>query len=305
MKTFDEAKKFIYRNARPLELARWRFYFEGGAIDAVLDALACYQNEDGGFGHALEADCWNPNSSPIQTWYATHILREIGFADASHPLMQGALNYLANCEYFNGRSWPFEIPSNNDFPHARWWHCGEDYKDGVSYNPSASLAGFWLRYGDKTSDFYKTVETIARDAVMAYMADESPDDHEIFCYIELLNNCAAARIDTLFDANAFTQKLVKDVHNAIEKNTDIWATSYVCKPSFFLAGRDSIFYASNKALADYECAFIEATQLANGTWPISWRWSDYPDEYAVSANWWQSSFAVNNMLYLKGFGKLS
>ena len=61
---FEKAKSFIDRHARPLDLARWQYHFENGTRDAVLDALKDYQNDDGGFGHGLEADCLNPNSSP-------------------------------------------------------------------------------------------------------------------------------------------------------------------------------------------------------------------------------------------------
>lgn len=52
-------------------------------IQDVLAALAVYQNEDGGFGRALEPDCWNPDSSPVQTWTATEIINEIEPEDIS------------------------------------------------------------------------------------------------------------------------------------------------------------------------------------------------------------------------------
>jgi len=42
----------------------------------VFDVLSQYQNPDGGFGHGLEADFWNPFSSPVQTWAATEIVHE-------------------------------------------------------------------------------------------------------------------------------------------------------------------------------------------------------------------------------------
>ena len=61
---FAKARLFIYRNARALDLARWRFHFEDADKSEVLAALSAYQNKDGGFGWALEADAWNPNSSP-------------------------------------------------------------------------------------------------------------------------------------------------------------------------------------------------------------------------------------------------
>ena len=94
MKTMETAKNFIYRNARPLDFARWQYHFENGSREAVLKALAAYQNEDGGFGHGLEADCFNPNSSPIQTWTAIEILREVRMTDRRNPMIQNILRYL-------------------------------------------------------------------------------------------------------------------------------------------------------------------------------------------------------------------
>ena len=102
---FDLSRQFIYRGARPLDFARWRFHFEGGPKTDVLEALSHYQNGDGGFGHALEPDCWNPFSSPLQTWAATEILHEIGFFDSAHPLVQGILRYLESGKDFNGHHW--------------------------------------------------------------------------------------------------------------------------------------------------------------------------------------------------------
>lgn len=124
--TFKKAHTFIYRNARPLDLARWRYHFEGGSKEAVLTALAAYQNEDGGFGHALEPDVWNPNSSPIQTWTATEILREIDFTDNTHPIIQGILSHLASGKDFDGKFWYNTVRSNNNYPHAPWWHTEKD-----------------------------------------------------------------------------------------------------------------------------------------------------------------------------------
>lgn len=113
-----KARGFIYRNARPLDLARFRFHFEAGKKEDVLSVLSYYQNADGGFGHALEPDAWNPASSPIQTWAATEILREIEFFDGGCSLIKGILDYLENTPYFDGHFWANIIPSNNLHPHA-------------------------------------------------------------------------------------------------------------------------------------------------------------------------------------------
>lgn len=52
----QKAKNFIYRNARPLDFARWQYHFENGRAEDAINVLSHYQNEDGGFGHALEPD---------------------------------------------------------------------------------------------------------------------------------------------------------------------------------------------------------------------------------------------------------
>lgn len=81
---YKRITNWVYRNARPLDLARWKYHFEDGDLPAVLEALAAYQNEDGGFGHALEPDAWNPHSSPIQTATAVERLLEVHLQDNSH-----------------------------------------------------------------------------------------------------------------------------------------------------------------------------------------------------------------------------
>ena len=93
---YEQARNFIYKNARPLDIARWKYLFENGSEEDILIALSVYQNEDGGFGNALEPDYWNPNSSPVQTWVATEIIKEINLNDKNHPIIQGILNYLSS-----------------------------------------------------------------------------------------------------------------------------------------------------------------------------------------------------------------
>ena len=74
---FLRARRFALQRARPIDHARWCFHFEGAAPQDVLDILSQYQNADGGFGHALEADFWNPSSSPMQTWAATELIHSL------------------------------------------------------------------------------------------------------------------------------------------------------------------------------------------------------------------------------------
>ena len=65
------------------------------------------------------------------------------------------------------------------------------------------------------------------------------------------------------------------------------------------------FENSSKEIADYECEYIINTQLADGSWNIGWTWGgNYPDEWAISKNWWKGQLIIQNLLYLKWFGLL-
>jgi hypothetical protein len=123
VKALDNARSFIYQNARPLDMARWNCLFENGERTEVIKCLSSYQNKDGGFGNALEPDCWNEKSTPLQTWVATNIIKEIGLKDKTHPLISGILGYLSSGNEFDGHRWHglHTVQSNNDYPHAPWW----------------------------------------------------------------------------------------------------------------------------------------------------------------------------------------
>jgi hypothetical protein len=303
MPVFQKAKKFIYKNARPLDFIRWRYHFENEKIDPVLETLMHYQNQDGGFASALEADSWNPNSSPIQTWNATEILHEINFTEKKHPVIQGILRYLNSGKHYSHNKWHNTIPSNNDYPGASWWNYAEE-TNAKDYNPTACLAGFALAYSEIDDSLWKKSAIIAREAADAYLKGDLLDDmHTALCYLRLVEYCEFAYIKDVIDIASLEKKLVKQVKHCITKNINEWETGYICKPSQFFNSRDSIFYDENRELAEYECDFIKKTQLADGSWEIPWNWNNYLEQWAISKNWWKSNGCIMNLLYIKGMSE--
>lgn len=305
MNALEKAKPFFARAARPLDYARWRYHFEGGPREAVLDALADYQNADGGFGHALEPDSWNPNSSPMQTWTATELLLEIGHTDKKHPLVQGILRYLGSGRDFDGQSWAAVIASNNDYPHAPWWRKGSESSSHHSYNPTASLAGFALVYADPGSELFETAKRIAGEAVEAYFAQGLlADMHTALCYVRLMEYAERAETDLPFELSALQARLHEQVRYSLTADTAEWETGYVCRPSRFVRSPQSPFYADNRELSEFECGFLERTQQADGSWPVIWSWDAFEEEWPVSRLAWKADIAIKNLLYLKGFARL-
>lgn len=303
MDTWERARKFVYRNARPLDLARWKFHFENGSRDDVWEALAAYQNENGGFGHGLEADCFNPHSSPIQTWAATEILQEIGGIDPRHPIVRGILRYLESGADFDAEQmqWLNVVPSNNDYPHAIWWSWGDGGSE-FKYNPSAALAGFAIRYAERGSEVYSLACEIAQRVYDWFTAQEPFEEmHITGCLVRLYEYCVEAGA-TLFDMDVFRQKLIAQVDHNICKDTGKWNKEYVTLPSNFIRSRESTFYAAHKDLVEAECRAICEQQTEDGAFPVMWKWWTNYSEYGLSVNWWKADFCIRNMLFLREFG---
>lgn len=302
MKIFQKTRKFIYQNARPIDLARWQYHFENGSKEAVLSALSVYQNADGGFGHALEADCFNPNSSPIQTWAATEILREIDFTDKEHPIIKGILKYLSSGVDFDKErnQWLNTVSSNNDYPCAIWWKDKENERE-FKYNPTACLIGFVLKYGDKDSNFYQFACQTAREAYTYFIsAIPYQEGHVTSCFIRLYEYCSEANLE-LFDIDEFKAKLIEQVNSEICKNIDKWRTEYVTMSSNFIRSKNSIFYFDNQEIVKNECKFIIESQCEDGSFVIPWQWwTDYK-EYELAKNWWKADFCIKNMIFLREF----
>ena len=145
--SYLEICTWMHRNARPLDLALWNYLNEGGGKEAVAEALAYYQNEDGGFGNGLDADCWNPESSPYATMIAALLLRRISFIEtegSSHPMVQGIFRFLESGVHSDSEGWFFCIPSNDKYPHAPWWTYSEESNRLQSMGITAGLCSFIL-----------------------------------------------------------------------------------------------------------------------------------------------------------------
>lgn len=298
MTLFEKTKNFVYRNARPLDLALWKYHFENGSANEVLKILSFYQNEDGGFAYALEPDNWNTNSNPVATWAATQRLYEIDFCDREHPIIKGILRYLASGKDFENGKWYNTVAGNNSFPHAIWWECPND-KGVPDDNPTVSLAGFILRFADKDSEIYKTAEKISVKAVDEFMDKQEIEMHTARCYLDLLNYCLEIDGFDLFDVEAYRKNLIEKVEAVICKDTEKWAADYVCTPSMFFERKMTVLGAFDKSLVKAECNLIESTQLDDGSFPVTWQWHNDYKEFEIAANWWKSGIAIKNMLYLK------
>lgn len=310
-KAYREVCTWMHRNARELELALWKFHFEDGSREAVIQALSYYQNEDGGFGNTVEPDSWNPESVPYNAMIAVSILKGIGLLDhegAAHPMVQGILCFLESGVHSDGEGWHFSVPSNDSYPHAPWWTYSEEVNRVQDLGITASLCAFVLGYADRESALYKKAvgytESILKKA--ADMEDFGEMGAGGVC--ALLGEIMRSGLQESFACDGLMEKMAVTVNQSIERNPEKWG-EYTPRPSEFIPSPGSPFYQGNEEIIERELDYLVETRNPGGVWNITWSWFDlgekYAKEFAVSENWWMGVKAIEKMLFLRNFGRIA
>jgi hypothetical protein len=296
-KKLRSIRTWLIRNSRPLDVARWYFQFEDGKAQNVLKALAAYQNSDGGFGHGLEPDLRTPYSSPIATWSATLILREIKFPTMANQMIDKILNYLDETLIEN--RWPTTIPEINEAPHAPWWHFSKE-NEFWGWNPSVELAAFIIETGKHYPNIYSKAETIINAAMEDFMSsDYKPEVHELANFARSGEVLLAIRPDLL--PEGFLNKIRQLIKETVASDpTSYQSDNYITTPSFFLNSPKSPYYPAIKEIADYYCSHLEASVHSKGYWSIPWTWGNDPI-HADSLRDWKGYQILENMIYLQHF----
>ncbi len=299
-----KAKAFIYRFARPIDIMRYRILFESGRKEDVTKTLETYQNLDGGFGHGLESDYWNPFSSPIQTWTALEILREFDFFETKHPMIEKVLDYLRSLKDFSMThlQWQNTIPTNNDYPHAIWWHYDEKTSP-YEYNPTAYLAGFVIRFETPGTPFYQLAETIVKQAYQYFLSHPTLGYHSLICYVRLQEFLRdAGRLD-LVPLDVFEQQLKKRVNESICHDTSKWDREYVVLPSHYIQHPTSIYLLGNETILNTELESLGWRQREDGGFSIPWEWGTNYPEFDIVKRHWEAIKTIQNLSFYRAFTK--
>lgn len=141
----DASLKFLNDQHDALGAAIVEHLWRGGSSTAVIDALAAYQNEDGGFGNRLEADIASPVSNPFATRLAMQHL--LSLRDRRRgQLVDNLATWLQQAQHEDG-DWHF-TREVYDAPLPPWF-AGWTFP---SLNPACCLAGLGKRLGMTTAE---------------------------------------------------------------------------------------------------------------------------------------------------------
>lgn len=254
---FARAQDFIWRNARLLERQLFAYVFAQGPKEPVLAALRAYQNDDGGFGNALEPDKRCPASQPVDVEMALRVLDEVdGFDD---PMVARSCDWLGTIIKPDG-ALPWALPSANAYPHAEWWEVAEDPPSSLTL--TAGIAALLLKHGIQPRWLERAIGYLWREI-------ETTDARDFDTLIRVIGflehvpdrTRAGEALQKVLDhvAEPGVVALDPDAGGYVHKPLD-WAPTpqSTCRPLF----SDDVIATHLQALA--------ARQQPDGGWPIWW-----------------------------------
>ena len=301
---FDRARGFLKTEARSVDRVLFEYRFEGGPVDAVLEALAVYQNEDGGFGHALEPDMRTPSSSALATGIGLRLLVELDIP-AAHAMVRAAVEYcLSTCDPA-GKVWRAVPHDANDHPHAPWWHdeggslarTFDDFRiiprAGILasvHHYSALVPADWLR--DVTEDCVRAIE--AQEPLGSGGGDD------LSSAIELAE---ADGLPTDLEARLVT-RIRAAVPAVVCRDPQQWA-SYSAAPLKIVRSPHAV---GADLLADALAEHLDYTidgQTDEGTWEPNWTWGEfYPEVWPQARREWRGEITLATLTMLRAFGRI-
>lgn len=258
-------RRWIERNARPLEWALYRQKFENGSESAVLEALSAYQNPDGGFGYALEPDDWNQNSTLNATLYAMQLMLNIGVTQ--HPLMEGALRFLRSEACFRNGEWQFCTPSSRDYPHAPWWGMTEEEAREENAGVSNKVAGLILTLCQPEDSLYQTALEVAKRSFPQFMQEPPKGENGVAGYALLLPHWIQLGIAP--EPEKAAKRMLEIGNAAIERDPAKWG-DYVPRPSGSIPTPESLLYPMNCEIVETELDYVVDTLSKDGSWEPNW-----------------------------------
>ena len=252
----ESAQPFILSNARLLERHLFAYLFQDGDRQKVLTALLAYQNEDGGFGNALEPDKRTSTSQPIDQEFALRILSDIGF-ELSIALQ--ICDFLETITRDGGV--PFVLPTVRDAPRAEWWNPETD-DPPPTINPTASIAGLlhkhhiqhpWL---EGATDFcWRQIEHF-----------QDLGSHDLLCILLFLEHVP----DRDRAERAFTKISTYLLESGLIAY-DPQASGYVFMPLVYAPSPDAICRRLFDDLTiQTHLDALARKQQEDGGWPITW-----------------------------------
>lgn len=298
---FSKAKEYIKKNARGLEATIYKYHFEQGSKENILQQLITYQNKDGGFGHGIEPDFTLSSSSPMATTIAFQILSQLK-VDSKHEIVQQGIKYFLNTYVKVKQGW-ISIPKEvNDNPHAPWWHFNEEFGETgfnpVWGNPTAEIIGYLNEYSELVEkEFIEDLTDRAVNKLLSY--PDQIEMHEALCFYRLSQRVPDSIKEMIIE------KINKSLPNVIGRTPKEWE-NYSATPLTFIDSPNSSFLkVVDQDLLEMNLDYVIQQQQDDGSWTPNWNWGGhYEESWLKAKEQWKGILTLNMLKVLLNFGRI-
>jgi hypothetical protein len=297
--SFTLAQEFLLQRARPLERALFRLHFQNGPAADVRTALAAFQNDDGGFGNALEPDFRLPTSSAIATSQAFRCLRDAGMP-ARDPMVRAAVRWTQDAfDHALGR-WP-AVPSDvNNWPHAPWWTWSAQGQPEFTANPGIEFVGHLWRYREGVDPTFLSEVTALAEAFVARIPDR-PEMHDLLCVIQLAETPSVPALLR----NQAARYVRQTGPTIVARDAGAW-TGYGVKPLLLAPRSDSLLAPLLEEVAKKNLQFEIDRQGPDGAWAPNWNWGGlFPQDWPQAELEWKGVLTLQTLLSFQSHGGLA
>lgn len=295
----DRAHTWMQTHARSLDQARLGFLRGEIGPEVVLEALAAFQNGDGGFGRALEPDLRTPASSPLATSVAFQVLRRVGVA-SDHPLVREGIGYLLETYDREAHSWPQTSRDTEEHPHAFWWKGSSGPETG-RLNPGLELLGFLLEHRSLVPrELLAEVSGAVVGALLALDEDQPLEMHTLLSLDRLL---ATPELPGEL-VESLAPRLARGAELGIATSAESWE-GYGLPPTTLIRSPDHPLYPAFEGATEAHLDHLVA-QGEEGCWPVPWSWAELdPVAWAEAEKEWTGVLVVDRFELFVAFDRLA
>lgn len=267
----------MYNRALDPDVALFNYEFDESSDPTFLEtSLYLYVNEDGGFGHALDFDNVNPNSTVFQTYEAFKMFKSVNVLDINHDeiskeLLGGAMKYLSKRSRFS-----LKEKINDKFA------CALRFKGEDDNELLFGILGFMIMFNPSTSKYYKSALDSARRNLDLFLNQTSYDyltleQYKIFLQSLILKGELSERIEEL--SNKYNELLEKFLDTSDLKK-DTFEVLELLEDCDLNEKEDKIFNECLDNLIDL--------RKNHGMWENEHKWGNeniYPEAMSAEIKW--------------------
>lgn len=248
--------------------------FEKGSLERVHRCFLAYQNEDGGYGHALEHDIRCPSSHPLALEYLLRVLQDTKLPIGN--LLDRAATWLDGVQDGTGKL--INPPDLHDYPYAPWWS-----EDGQ--NEPDSIVGNLIAFGKANDNIIaKTRLWVQNNRTIEHIQNEEWLFMLYHAYDYFMNDLEFPNSE--IHREATYQRIIELIQAAPKKQ---YGSIFMFAPE-----PDSEIAKRIPDIIPKALDVIESQQQEDGSWH---------DEHGLTQ--WYPMTTINNLLTLQRYGRLS